>query len=196
MQTTIPQITNKRLCLISLGCPKNLVDSEKILGILGTNGYVITAQPQDADYILINTCAFIQPAVKESLDMINNMKKIKEKTGGKIIVFGCLSRKNGDILFMDKDIDAVVGPDGMYKLPDILQSLQSDKRVFSSPHSLNYPLKNSPRLVLTYPYAYLKITEGCSNFCSYCLIPKLRGPLKSFPENEIIKRQKNCQMRG
>lgn len=182
----------KNICLISLGCPKNLVDSEKILGHLANEGYIITVYPEEADYIIINTCAFIQPAVKESFDVINNIKKIKQKTGGKIIVFGCLSKRYGNGLLKDKNIDAVVNPDNLFKIHGIIKSLEKSiqpaQKKLSSVNSFNYQFKDiRPRLILTYPYAYLKITEGCSNFCSYCLIPKIRGPLKSFPEKEIIK---------
>ncbi len=192
----------KNIYLISLGCPKNLVDSEKILGELANSGYVITPYPQNADYIIINTCAFIQPAVEESLDVIDRIKKIKTKTGGKIIVFGCLTQRYGNNLLKDKDIDAVLGPDKIYHLPYVLKSMESSVQPVQSPKNLfcptgfNYQLKNTPRMILTYPYAYLKITEGCSNFCSYCLIPKIRGPLKSFPEKEIIKEARDLSESG
>jgi ribosomal protein S12 methylthiotransferase len=184
----------KTICLISLGCPKNLVDSEKILGDLVNNGFIITAEPKDADYIIINTCAFIQPAVKESLDVINEIKKIKKKTDCKIIVFGCLSKLYRDSLSRDKDIDAVVHPDNLYQISSILKSLDFNKsyqKYISAINEFNYQLKKRPRVILTYPYAYLKITEGCNHGCSYCLIPKIRGPHKSYPEKEIIKEAKN-----
>lgn len=182
----------KNICLISLGCPKNLIDSEKILGLMGSSGYAITHEPEDADYIIVNTCAFIDPAVKESLDVINSVKKIKQKTGGKLIVFGCLGKRRDYDLLKDKDVDAVLEPDRLYEIPQVLKSLetpaeQERKELRHWTPSSGYKLKNTPRLILTYPYAYLKITEGCSNFCSYCLIPKIRGALKSFPEKEIIK---------
>lgn len=185
----------KTICLVNLGCPKNLVDSEKILASFGTEGYALTDNPEDADFMLVNTCAFIKPAVKESLRTIEEFKAVKRKTDGKIVVFGCLSQRNGDILFLDKEIDAVVGPDRIGQLPEICRSLEKGKRAFPVCR-YDYPMKKQPRLLLTYPYAYLKITEGCSNFCSYCLLPTIRGPLKSFPEKEVLKEAEELSRAG
>ena len=180
----------KNICLISLGCPKNLIDSEKILGLTGSSGYAITYNPDEADYVIVNTCAFIDPAVKESFDVIDRIKKIKQKTGVKIIVFGCLGKRRDYDLLKDKDIDAVLEPDRLYEIPQVLKSLETlaehGQKELPCRNASGYKLKRIPRLILTYPYAYLKITEGCSNFCSYCLIPQIRGPLKSFPEKQII----------
>ncbi|MCM8821665.1 MAG: 30S ribosomal protein S12 methylthiotransferase RimO [Candidatus Omnitrophica bacterium] len=176
----------RKVSVISLGCPKNTVDSEKMLGILGSSGYAISSIPEESDFVIVNTCAFIEPAVKEAKQMIANLKKNKNRYGYKLIVTGCLPARDNRLLDI-RDIDGVIGPYDIDNLVDILSDIDAGRKinVKSCLRITNYC--RIPRVISTLPYAYLKITEGCSNHCSYCTIPSIRGPLFSFPEKEILK---------
>lgn len=178
----------KKASIISLGCPKNRVDSEVILGELGRKGYYLTQFPRDADIIIINTCSFIEPARAESkiaIEEIQNWKKPSQK----LIVCGCLPQLLGEKLFNDYPyIDALVGSADFYKLPNIVSHLLNGQEKIVE---INVPTfiytSTFPRLVSTpKSYAYLKIAEGCSNCCSYCRIPNLRGAYRSRKIKDII----------
>ncbi|MCM8764120.1 MAG: 30S ribosomal protein S12 methylthiotransferase RimO [Candidatus Omnitrophica bacterium] len=185
----------RTVSVINLGCPKNTVDSEKILGILGSSGYAISAIPEESDLVIVNTCAFIEPAVNESKKIISKLKKNKNRYGYKLIVTGCLPARDHRLLDI-RDIDGVIGPYNIGNLVEILSDIDRGKKV-----SVNSCLKITnycriPRLISTLPYAYLKITEGCSNHCSYCTIPFIRGPLFSFPEKEILQEAESLFVSG
>ncbi|MFH1201314.1 MAG: MiaB/RimO family radical SAM methylthiotransferase [Candidatus Omnitrophota bacterium] len=153
-----------RIGIISLGCPRNLVDSERILGRLENKGYKISDEMRDADIGIINTCAFIEEAKQESIDVILECLRLKKQGRlRRLIVNGCLAERYGGQLIGNlKDIDAVVG-------------------CFGFNHSLNRsPLTPSH-------YAYVKISEGCINSCSYCVIPKIKGVFTSRDPKSILK---------
>lgn len=177
----------KKVSVISLGCPKNTVDSEKIIGVLGEAGYIISTIPEESDFVIINTCAFIQPAVNESRKLISWFIRRKKRNNFKLIVTGCLPSRYYDALCEKKEIDGIIGLYNISKLPEIFFDIAAGKRVcvISGEYIRNYCLM--PRVMSTIPYAYLKITEGCNNCCSYCTIPQIRGSLISFPEKEILK---------
>ncbi|OGC41650.1 ribosomal protein S12 methylthiotransferase RimO [candidate division WOR-3 bacterium RBG_13_43_14] len=160
--------------LISLGCAKNRVDSEKILAALGLNDVIIARNPQDSDVIIINSCGFIKSALKEAAKIISSIECIVQKTGARLIVYGCaVSRKNG---FNKKNFPLV---SDWYSLKDhqrMLASLGCGK--INNAHT---------RLLTTGGYAYLKIADGCSNRCSYCTIPQIKGPYHSRPVGDIVK---------
>jgi ribosomal protein S12 methylthiotransferase len=160
-----------KIHMISLGCAKNLVDSEKILGILGRNGVSISALPDDCDAIIINTCGFIQPALAETEEEIERAVSVMaEKT--RLFVFGCAVNRFGPEL---KARHPHVS--GWFRLEErarLLESLHID---------VPYP---AVRLPTTHGYTYLKIAEGCSNNCSYCVIPMIRGPYRSIAYDALI----------
>jgi len=157
---------NTTVCLITLGCPKNLVDSENLLARLGERSCVLTDSAEDADVLIVNTCGFLKSAVDESMDVIRKLCE-KKKTGQKIIVYGCLVQRFGGKMPKIKGVDALFG----VGCPESIVSTVCKTACVKS--------NCLPRLISTYPYAYLKISEGCENCCSYCLIPSIRGPLKS-----------------
>lgn len=180
----------KTIGVVSLGCPKNLTESEAMLGILTSTGYVVTPSLQDADIILINTCSFIKTAVKESLDTIFEYAQFKKRGSCHyLIVVGCLPQRYGAKLKkLIPEVDLWLGVNAGPYLVDALAGLVSGELAPVSGFSQSYLKEercssmedNPPRLLTTPPAtAYLKIAEGCSHACSYCLIPKLRGGLKS-----------------
>jgi len=184
-----PQICKMKINLISLGCSKNLVDSEVILGSLGEKGCSFTTSLEDADIIIVNTCSFIKEARRESHNVISKIVSQKSPFQ-KLIVCGCLPQLERRKLFARyPQIDALLGSADFYKIDEIIgKILSGGKHLFS----VNTPYfiynSNFPRLLSTPPsYAYLKIAEGCSNRCSYCLIPYLRGDYRSRPIDDVVK---------
>ena len=182
----------KRVYLVSLGCPKNLADAEVMLGLLGTGGYKPTHQPREADLILVNTCAFIQEASRESIETILALAQEKEK-GQLLVVAGCLpQRYGGEIREILPEVDLWVDLHSLEKLPDLLLGKGA------SPSPLPFlPHHSLPRHPLTPPsWAYLKIAEGCDNRCHYCTIPSIRGPLRSRPVEDLVVEAKKLARRG
>ncbi|MEW6096770.1 MAG: 30S ribosomal protein S12 methylthiotransferase RimO [bacterium] len=180
----------KRVCAISLGCPKNLVDTEVMLGLLKKAGYEITFNPNNADVLIINTCSFIKPAVDESKAVIHEALKKNQE----IIVAGCLVQRYGnDILQEFPNIAYLIAPGEIYKICKILKLPQ---KVYLGTPKFIYS-DNTPRLLTTLNFtAYVKIAEGCSNCCSYCLIPKLRGRFRSRKIDSIVKEVENLAFLG
>ncbi|HEX67650.1 MAG TPA: 30S ribosomal protein S12 methylthiotransferase RimO [bacterium] len=164
-----------RIGFISLGCPKNLVDSEKIMGLLLKEGYKIV-HPEDADVVIINTCAFLDLARKENHAVIERWKD----KGKKIIIAGCLVTYYGEEI--NKVFPFISGSIGIADLSKISQVLRKPSFYFSK-NGNNYLTE---RVLTTFPWAYLKISEGCSNRCSYCLIPELRGEYRSYPPELLL----------
>ncbi|HPP66504.1 MAG TPA: 30S ribosomal protein S12 methylthiotransferase RimO [bacterium] len=177
----------KTICLISLGCPKNLVDSEKIIGILGNLGYAITTNIEESDYVIVNTCSFIKPAIAEAEEIISRLKKMKKRFHFRIIISGCLPARNPEVFSNDKQVDGVIGPYDIVKMPELIARIEQGEKVHLIKSDCIKHYCRMPRAVSTFPYAYLKIVEGCSNMCSYCTIPLIRGSAVSFPEKEILK---------
>jgi ribosomal protein S12 methylthiotransferase len=157
--------------LISLGCPKNLVDSEKILGSLGAAGVEICAMPEDSDIIIINTCAFIEPAIVETEKEIK--KALAFASNKRVYVHGCGVNRYAKRL---KDaFPEIAGFSTLEQTKKLLCSIQTDSRV------------SQTRLLTTQGYAYLKIADGCSNFCSYCTIPMIKGAYKSVDIDSLLR---------
>lgn len=179
----------KKVALVSLGCPKNLVDSENMLGILAENGFEITLDVCKAEVIVVNTCAFIGDAKEESINKILEMADFKESGKCKyLIVSGCLAeRYHEDIAREIPEVDAVVGTGDYYKIAEVINDLESKKRVWLFGNADKSVPENMSRILSTYPHsAYLKISEGCDNKCTYCIIPKLRGKYRSRSMEDII----------
>jgi ribosomal protein S12 methylthiotransferase len=164
----------ERIYLINLGCPKNLVDSEIIISSLQRNGFVLSTSPEDADFVIINTCGFIKGAVEEAKGYIEEFLKKKRKGEfSKLLVAGCLpERFKESLLSLYPDVDYFVGVNDILRIPEILKG-KNEGKIFLSKKILSYD--GLERAVSTYPYAYLKISEGCSKKCSFCTIPSIRG---------------------
>ena len=168
----------KKVGFITLGCDKNRVDGEKILGNFIKNGYQTVTDPMDADVIVVNTCGFIESAKEESLDAIFDMCEIKKQTGAKIIVTGCLAeRYNQELIDQIPEVDAVLA------LRDNQKVLSICQKEF---------IKSQGERVLTTPphYAYIKIADGCNNRCAFCAIPYIRGNYISTPIEDIVEESK------
>lgn len=179
-----------KLFFVSLGCDKNLVDSEKMLALLAANQIVITEEPQEAEIIIVNTCGFIHDAKEESIETILEMAEYK--TTGKcisLIMSGCLAQRYAEEIQKEiPEVDAVVGTTAYDQIFDVVQeTLQGKKECRLA--DLNYlPGKLTARLQTTSSYtSYLKIAEGCNKRCTYCIIPYLRGNYRSVPMEELLE---------
>lgn len=175
--------------MVSLGCPKNLVDSEVMLGILARRGYQLTADACDADVIIVNTCSFIEPAKQESIDTILEMAEHKKQDGGKkLIVAGCLvERYRQDILREIPEVDFVIGTNEIERVLDACAP--GGSREVKGPAAEPYLYHEfTPRILSTPSYsAYLKIAEGCDHPCSFCVIPRMRGRFRSRRFESVIR---------
>ncbi|MGI6684795.1 MAG: 30S ribosomal protein S12 methylthiotransferase RimO [Bacillota bacterium] len=174
------------VALTSLGCSKNLVDSEIMLGILKDDNYILTKDFKKADIIIVNTCGFILPAKQESIDTILKMAKYK-KVGRcqMLIVTGCLTQKYGKELKKEiPEIDEILGTSDFSRIGELVNARFKQPEAQSS---CNAPLAYAKRHLTTPKHtAYVKISEGCNNKCTYCLIPELRGNYQSRPMEEIV----------
>jgi ribosomal protein S12 methylthiotransferase len=180
----------KKVALVSLGCPKNLLDSEVMLGKLFEEGYELTVDPVEAEYLIVNTCGFIQDAKEESIEHILEMAEIKAKYAGKkLVVSGCLAQRYGGELLQEMpEIDVLVGTGHFQQMPEVLVQLESPspKREYLSDNVYLYQ-ETDTRIQTTLPHtAYLKIAEGCNHKCTFCIIPKMRGLLKSRTVASIV----------
>ncbi len=176
-----------RVGFVSLGCPKALVDSERILTQLRTEGYDIVPDYDGADVVVINTCGFIDSAVEESLDAIG--EALKEN--GKVIVTGCLGAESDKVLKAHPDVLAVTGP---HAYEDVMGAIHQH---LTPPHDPYLDLVPPQGIKLTPKhYAYLKISEGCNHRCSFCIIPSLRGDLVSRPIGDVMQEAENLVNAG
>lgn len=178
-----------RVGMISLGCSKNLVDSEVMLGLLKENGFEITSNEKNADIMIINTCAFIEDARNESLDTITESIKSGKKNK-KIIITGCLSQRYSNMLkrkFSGK-INAILGAADFYNIVEACRAVMNGQwfsQVSESPTYIYDHQTSRLRATLSH-FAYVKIAEGCDNCCSYCVIPQIRGQFRSRPVDSIV----------
>lgn len=184
-----------KIGIVSLGCPKNLVDSETMLGLIHEENFEITNDPAGAEIIIVNTCGFIESAKEESINTILQMAEYK-KSGvcRKIIVTGCLGQRYAQELFDElPEVDAIAGVEVYDEIGSIIKRVMNGERFIMLERSKPYIIYTSkdtflPRILTTPPYtAYLKIAEGCDNCCSYCAIPKIRGPYRSKPMEQVLK---------
>ena len=188
-----------KILFISLGCDKNLVDSEEMLGLLNSRGYTFTDDETEADVIIINTCCFINDAKEESVQTILEMAEYK-KTGKckALIVTGCMAQRyKQEILDEVSEVDQVLGTTAYEKIVEAVdEALAGSRGVEEKP--LSYlPQTDAKRMVTTGGhYAYLKIAEGCNKCCTYCIIPKLRGCYRSVPMERLIDQAKELAAQG
>ncbi len=193
---------NKKLFMVSLGCPKNLVDSELMLASLSAQGYEICQQAEEASLLVVNTCGFIQSAVEEAIDEILSLGQLKaDKPGLRLIVTGCLVQRYGKRLRTElPEVDLFLGTDNFIDIASRLTTLDNNDRQtdnFKLP-TPTFLMDSTCRRQISTPThrAYLKISEGCSNRCSYCLIPQLRGPLRSRGVNDLIIEAQRLEAAG
>jgi len=181
---------------VSLGCPKNLVDSEVMMGLLARDGYELTARADEAEILVVNTCSFIESAQKESIDSILEMAEHKKfGAARKLIVAGCLVERYRDqILEQVPEVDAVVGTGEVER---ILEAVHGDLRVLPAapPAFLYHDL--TPRVLTTPKHAaYIKIAEGCDHPCTFCIIPQLRGKFRSRRFDSVVREAENLAASG
>ncbi len=178
----------KKLHMVSLGCPKNLVDSEVMLGLLSRGHYIITPDEDQAEVIIVNTCSFIQEATEESIDTILRLSHYRrEGLCRRLIVCGCLPQRYGSQLLEElPEVDLFIGT-GQFHLIDRLVEHPSQRLYVDTPPSFLYDHR-TPRLISTPNHtAYVKIAEGCSRACSFCTVPKLRGRYRSRDRGSVIE---------
>lgn len=178
-----------KLLFISLGCDKNLVDSEMMMGLLHDRGYEFTDNEEEADIIVINTCGFINDAKEESINTILEMAKYKENNLKALIVAGCLvERYKNEILQELPEIDAIVGTTAFDKICDVVDDVLADKK-HNELESINKMCRPDVNRIITTGgyYSYLKIAEGCDKHCTYCSIPMIRGAYRSVPMEDLVK---------
>ena len=189
---------NKSFALISLGCAKNLVNSEQMLYLLDEAGYTLTPEPEGADLAIVNTCGFIDAAKSEAIDTILQMAELKKegKLGG-LIVCGCLTERYQDTILQElPEIDAVLGVGSFGEIVKAADEvLEGRKARFFGDR--NTPVDESPRAVSTGPsWAYLRIAEGCNNFCAFCAIPYIRGRYRSRTMENVVAEAKDLAAHG
>ncbi len=182
----------KTFAFVSLGCPKNLVDSERMLGKLAQDGYTLVPDADGADVVIVNTCGFIEPARQESLGVIREMLALKE--GGKVgavVVAGCLAeRKKDDLLLEVPGVDAIVGVFGREEIAravDRAVAHRVEQRSLFRPAPVKAQEDTARLRITPRHYAYLKISEGCDRTCTFCAIPGMRGKHVSKPIEEIVR---------
>lgn len=178
----------KKYYFVSLGCPKNQVDSERAIHILNTNGYELVCDPALADILIINTCSFIEDAKKESVEKVLELIDYKSKDKKILIVTGCLPQRYKDELLESlNEVDIWLGTNEYNKLPDILSNYKGKRQSYWSDNYSNEDDDMSRHLLSPKFWAYLKIAEGCSHKCSYCIIPEIRGTYRSTPFEKLVK---------
>ena len=188
-----------KILFISLGCDKNLVDTEVMLGLLASRGYEMTDDETQADIIVINTCCFIHDAKEESIQNILEMAEYKKSGQAKaLIVTGCLAQRyRQEILDEIPEVDEVLGTTAYDKILDAVDAALAGKQEVMLSDIDALPLPETKRLVTTGGhFAYLKIAEGCDKHCTYCIIPKIRGDFRSVPMERLVKEAKELAEQG
>lgn len=188
-----------KILFISLGCDKNLVDTEVMLGLLASKGYQMTDDETEADIIVINTCCFIHDAKEESIENILEMAKYKQDGKLKaLVVTGCLAQRyRQEILDEIPEVDVVLGVTAYDKILDAVEEALKGKSEVILEDTDALPLVDTKRLVTTGGhYAYLKIAEGCDKHCTYCIIPKIRGNFRSVPMERLVEEAENLADQG
>ena len=184
--------------MVSLGCSKNLVDSERMLYKLRKNGYELVTEPGLADVAVVNTCGFIQSAKEEAIETILELAKLKEDgTLKKIVITGCLvERYKEEIGEQFPEADAIIGIGDTKDIVDVINDVMKDERVLRFSPKLDAELTGD-RIISTLPFfSYLKVAEGCSNCCTYCAIPQIRGKFRSVPMEDVIKEAETLAENG
>ena len=188
-----------KILFISLGCDKNLVDTEVMLGMLASRGYEMTNDEQEADIIVLNTCCFIHDAKEESIQNILEMAEYKKNGSAKaLIVTGCMAeRYRQEILDEIPEVDEVLGTTAYDRILDAVDAALAGQHEVMTADLDALPLPETKRLVTTGGhFAYLKIAEGCDKHCTYCIIPKIRGNFRSVPMERLLKEAQDLAEQG
>ncbi len=188
-----------RVFLKNLGCPRNLVDAECMLGRIVEAGHTTTDDPGKADAVIINTCGFTTPAAQESVDAICELAEEKKKKPWlRLIVTGCLvERYRESMASAMPEVDTFLGTGAYHEITTFLSSQPPDKKIMLPPPEAHpLPGPGTPRCVATFPSAYVKIAEGCNHRCTFCIIPGLRGRLRSRPSDSVISEVANLVEQG
>ena len=188
----------KTFAMISLGCAKNLVNSEQMLYLLSEAGYVLVPEPEGADFAVVNTCGFIDAAKSEAIDAILEMAALKKagRLGG-LIVTGCLSERYQDSILAElPEIDAVLGVGSFGDIVKAADAVMAGNKLACFADN-SAPVEEIPRVVSTGPaWAYLRIAEGCNNFCAFCAIPYIRGRYRSRPMEAVLEEARDLAAHG
>ena len=190
---------SKKLGYVSLGCAKNLVDTEIMLGALKDNGYEITETLDEAEIIIVNTCTFIEKAKQESINTILQMREYKQFGNCRgLIVAGCLSQQYQEELFAEiPEIDALIGTGSWNRIMEAIEAINDGKRICIMDSITNIYNERMPRMQTTPTYsAYVKIAEGCDNGCTFCIIPKVRGAYRSRTIESIVEEVERLAVMG
>ena len=191
-------LSQKNVHIVTLGCPKNRVDSEIMLGGLVEGGWQLTDSPEDADVLVVNTCAFIEASKQESIEAILEAARYKtEGRARKLVVTGCLSQRYADELAAEMpEVDHFLGTSAYAQIADLLNGVKAAPRqVIPDPDYIHTAA--TPRINSLPSYtAYLKISEGCDNDCAFCIIPKLRGGQRSRPIEDIVREAESLAAQG
>ncbi len=187
-----------KIGLISLGCPKNLTDSEIMIGILIEKGHEIVSNPQDADAIIVNTCAFVGDAKEESISAVLEMAEYKKDNLKYLIMAGCMAERYAeDIKHELPEVDAIVGTGDFQNIGDVLDALENGEKPWVYGNMDAAIPEGLPRVIGTPSYtAYLKISEGCDNNCTFCAIPYIRGKYRSRKIEDIVSEAKELAENG
>src|SRR5207237_247713 len=191
----------RTFAFVSLGCPKNLVDSERMLGRLSEHGYALVPEADGADVVVVNTCGFIEPARQESLGVIREMLALKgQGRVGAVIVAGCLAeRKKDDLLNEVPEVDHIVGVFGREEIGGVVDRVLAqrlEQRSLFRPAPVRAQEDTARLRITPRHYAYLKISEGCDRLCTFCAIPSMRGKHVTKPIEEILREARELAADG
>lgn len=193
------------ILMVSLGCDKNLCDSEAMLGLLAKHNYNITNDEQEADAIIINTCSFIKDAMEESVNTVLEMAKLKQQNLKYLIVTGCMAQRFKDEIFDEiPEIDACLGTSSFDKILDVIEELKARDGIEDAEEISVYDdidrlatITESNKVITSGTFmGYLKIAEGCDKFCTYCVIPHIRGHYRSVPMEQLLKEAEYMASQG
>lgn len=191
--------------MVSLGCDKNLCDSEAMLGLLAKHNYNITNDEQEADAIIVNTCSFIKDAMEESVNTVLEMAKLKQQNLKYLIVTGCMAQRFKDEIFDEiPEIDACLGTSSFDKILDVIEELKARDGIEDAEEISVYDdidrlatITESNKVITSGTFmGYLKIAEGCDKFCTYCVIPHIRGHYRSVPMEQLLKEAEYMASQG
>src|SRR5437879_9504509 len=185
-------MTKPTFAFVSLGCPKNLVDSERMLGRLSQHGYALVPEADGADVVVVNTCGFIEPARQESMGVIREMLALKKQGKvGAVVVAGCLAeRKKDDLLKEIPEVDHIVGVFGREEISQVIDralAQRLEQRSLFRPAPVRAQEDTARLRITPRHYAYLKISEGCDRLCTFCAIPGMRGKHVTKPMEEVLR---------
>lgn len=193
------------ILMVSLGCDKNLCDSEAMLGLLAKHNYNITNDEQEADAIIVNTCSFIKDAMEESVNTVLEMAKLKQQNLKYLIVTGCMVQRFKDEIFDEiPEIDACLGTSSFDKILDVIEELKARDGIEDAEEISVYDdidrlatITESNKVITSGTFmGYLKIAEGCDKFCTYCVIPHIRGHYRSVPMEQLLKEAEYMASQG